>query len=98
MEINVKEICDALMGVKTRIVTDSITLHDVDTLNMCVDAIKGLVVPEPTVSGEELTGLPMGSVTIGSANIFVGIPPISEEFFKISPNGVGTILSNSNEV
>ena len=38
----------------------------------------------------------MGGVTIGSANIFVGIPPTSEEFFKFFPNGVGTYLSNSN--
>ena len=46
--------------------------------------------------GAELAGMPMGGVTIGNANIFVGIPPTSEEFFKFFPNGVGTYLSNSN--
>ena len=46
--------------------------------------------------GAELAGMPMGGVTIGSANIFVGIPPTSEEFFNFFPNGVGTYLSNSN--
>ena len=38
----------------------------------------------------------MGGVTIENANIFVGIPPTSKEFFKFFPNGVGTYLSNSN--
>ena len=71
------------MGVKTRIVTDSITLHDVDVINACIAALQDLVLPEPTIGGAELAGMPMGSVTIGSANIFVGIPPTSEDFFKI---------------
>lgn len=86
------------MGVKARIVTDNITLHDVDVINACIAALQDLVLPDPTISGTELAGMPMGSVTIGSANIFVGIPPISEEFFKIFPNGVGTHLSNSESI
>lgn len=95
METDVKEIRDALMGVKTRIVTDSITLHDVDVINACIAALQDMVFPEPTIGGAELAGMPIGGVTIGSANIFVGIPPTSEEFFKFFPNGVGTHLSNS---
>ena len=84
------------MGVKTRIVTDNITLHDVDVINACIAALQDMVLPEPTIGGAELAGMPMGGVTIGNANIFVGIPPTSEEFFKFFPNGVGTYLSNSN--
>lgn len=84
------------MGVKTRIVTDSITLHDVDVINACIAALQDMVLPEPTIGGAELAGMPMGGVTIGNANIFVGIPPTSKEFFKFFPNGVGTYLSNSN--
>ena len=84
------------MGVKTRIVTDRITLHDVDVINACIAALQDMVLPEPTIGGAELAGMPMGGVTIGNANIFVGIPPTSEEFFKFFPNGVGTYLSNSN--
>ena len=84
------------MGVKTRIVTDNITLRDVDVINACIAALQDMVLPEPTIGGAELAGMPMGGVTIGSANIFVGIPPTSEEFFNFFPNGVGTYLSNSN--
>lgn len=84
------------MGIKTRIVTDNITLHDVDVINACIAALQDMILPEPSIGGTELAGMPMGSVTIGSANIFVGIPPTSEEFFKFFPNGVGTYLSNSN--
>lgn len=86
------------MGVKTRIVTDNITLHDVDVINACIAALQDMVLPEPTIGGAELAGMPMGGVTIGSANIFVGIPPASEEFFKFFPNGVGTYLSNSDPI
>ena len=87
-----------MTGVKTRIVTDSITLHDVDVINACIAALQDLALPEPTIGGTELAGMPMGGITIGSANIFVGIPPTSEEFFKIFPNGVGTHLSNSEPI
>lgn len=83
------------MGIKTRIVTDNITLHDVDVINTCITALQDLVLPEPTIGGTELAGIPMGGVTIGSANIFVGIPPTSEDFFNFPSNGVGTHLSNS---
>ena len=80
------------MGVKTRIVTDSITLHDVDVINACIAALQDIVLPEPTMEAADLAGVGTG-ITIGTVNIY--IPPTFEEFFKIFPNGVGTHLSNS---
>ena len=83
------------MGIKTRIVTDSITLHDVDVINACIAALQDLILPEPTMEAADLAGVGIG-ITIGTVNIY--IPPTSEDFFKISPNGVGTHLSNSEPI
>lgn len=92
MEINVKEICDALIAVKDKIVMDTIALRDADTINDCVHALQNMIVPEPTIEAADLSGIGTG-VTIGTVNIY--IPPTSPENSKNFPNGVGTHLSNS---
>ena len=94
MEINVKEICDALIAVKDKIIMNTIVLRDADVINNCVYALQNMVVPEPTMEAADLAGVGTG-ITIGTVNIY--IPPTFEQNSNKIPNGVGTILSNSNE-
>ena len=83
------------MGIKTRIVTDNITLRDVDVINNCVYALQNMVLPEPTMEAADLAGVGTG-ITIGTVNIY--IPPTFEQNSNKIPNGVGTHLSNSEPI
>ena len=70
--MDVKEICNALIAVKDKIVTNTIVLRDADVINNCVYALQNMVVPEPTMEAADLAGVGTG-ITIGTVNIY--IPP-----------------------